>query len=101
LTGVDATAAVGLREGALSSDTTLAAFAAEHAFALTRFAYLLCGDQQLAEDLVQDAFLSLHRRFGATLPVAAPVAYARRTITNAAISRGRRRASRDGDRGAT
>lgn len=70
--------------------TTLTAFAAAHSLALTRFAYLLCADHQLAEDLVQDAFLSLYRRFGETLPIAAPVAYARRVIVNGQISRARK-----------
>jgi RNA polymerase sigma-70 factor (sigma-E family) len=73
--------------------TTLAAFAGEHGVALTRFAYLLCGDRGLAEDLVQDTYLALHRKYGATLPLDAPVAYTRRAIVNAFISRGRRRSS--------
>lgn len=73
--------------------TTLTAFAADHSLALTRFAYLLCGDHQLAEDLVQDAFVSMYRRFGETLPIAAPVAYARRVIVNGQISRARKRFS--------
>jgi RNA polymerase sigma-70 factor (sigma-E family) len=71
----------------------LADFAREHSVALTRFAYLICGDRALAEDLVQDAFLALYRRFGDTLPIAAPVAYVRRAIVNAHLSRKRRRAS--------
>jgi RNA polymerase sigma-70 factor (sigma-E family) len=70
---------------------TLAEFAAANTVGLTRFAYLLCGDRGLAEDLVQDAFAALYRRFGESLPVAAPVAYARRVIANANTSRGRRR----------
>ncbi len=72
---------------------TLAAFAETHSIGLTRFAYVLCGDRGLAEDLVQDAFTALYRRFGDTLPLDAPVAYARRTIVNAHVSYRRRRAS--------
>ena len=81
------------REGTLGGEQTLADFAAEQSVALTRFAYLLCGDRQRAEDLVQDAFLALHRRFGRTLSIAAPVAYARKAIVNAHISQSRKRAT--------
>lgn len=88
----------GYREGTLNSSsfptqTSLAQFAAQHSVALTRFAFLLCGDHQRAEDLVQDAYLALHRRFGAVLTVEAPVAYARRSIVNAHISQARRRSA--------
>lgn len=69
----------------------LADFAAEHSVALTRFAYLVCGDRGLAEDLVQDALMSLYRRFGDLVTVAAPVAYVRRAIVNGSISHARRR----------
>lgn len=82
-----------IREGALSDDRTLSGFAAEHSLTLTRFAYLLCADHQRAEDLVQDAFLSLYRRFGDALPLDAPLAYARRTIVNANVSRTRKRSA--------
>lgn len=68
----------------------LAAFAREHALALTRFAYLISGDRGLAEDLVQDVLLAMHRRFGASLALDDPSAYARRAIVNAHISRLRR-----------
>ena len=72
---------------------TLAGFAGEHGLALTRFAYVLCGDRGVAEDLVQDTYLALFRRYGAELPVEAPIAYARRAIVNGYVSRGRRRSS--------
>lgn len=75
------------------SAPTLADFARDHSVGLTRFAYLLCGDRGRAEDLVQDAFLALYRRFGEQLPLEAPVAYARRTIVNAHISHARRRSA--------
>jgi RNA polymerase sigma-70 factor (sigma-E family) len=73
--------------------TTLAEFAAAHGLGLTRFAYVLCGDRGTAEDLVQDTYLALYRRYGASVPVDAPVAYARRAIVNGYVSRGRRRSS--------
>jgi RNA polymerase sigma-70 factor (sigma-E family) len=72
---------------------TLTAFAAQHSVGLTRFAFVLSGDRQLAEDLVQDCLLALHRRFGETLPVDEPVAYARRVIVNGQVSRRRRLAA--------
>jgi RNA polymerase sigma-70 factor (sigma-E family) len=71
---------------------TLADFARDNSVTLTRFAYLICGDRGRAEDLVQDAFVALYRRFGEQLPLDAPVAYARRTIVNGYISHRRRRA---------
>ncbi|HEY2271221.1 MAG TPA: SigE family RNA polymerase sigma factor [Jatrophihabitantaceae bacterium] len=75
------------------SATSLAEFARANSVPLTRFAYVLCGDRGLAEDLVQDAFVALYRRFGPDLPIDAPVAYARRTIVNAHISHARLRSS--------
>jgi RNA polymerase sigma factor (sigma-70 family) len=39
---------------------------------------------------VQDCLLALHRRFGETLPIEAPVAYAHRVIVNNQVSRRRR-----------
>ncbi len=80
-------------EGPLSGQPTLEHFVTEHSVALTRFAFLLCGDRQRAEDLVQDAFLALHRRFGAVLTVDAPVAYARKAIVNTHLSASRKKSS--------
>lgn len=80
-------------EGVVSEGPTLAAFAAAQSVPLTRFAYLLCGDHQRAEDLVQDTFLAVYRRFGELLPVAAPVAYARKTLVNAYLASSRRRSA--------
>lgn len=75
--------------------TPLSDFVADQGAGLTRFAYLLCGDRGLAEDLVQETYLALYRRFGDMLTVAAPVAYARRAIVNAHISRSRVRAAHE------
>jgi RNA polymerase sigma-70 factor (sigma-E family) len=60
---------------------------------LLRFAYLLCGDHYRAEDLLQDVLLAMYRRFGDDLPLDNPVAYARRALVNANISRARRASS--------
>lgn len=68
-------------------------FASEHGLELTRFAYLISGDRNRADDLVQDVLLAMHRRFGGRLEIAQPLAYARRAIVNANISWSRRRSS--------
>jgi RNA polymerase sigma-70 factor (sigma-E family) len=55
---------------------------------MLRLAYLLTGSRSAAEDLVQDSFISLQPRYPA---LTAPVAYLRRTVTNACYSWHRRR----------
>lgn len=67
-------------------DVSLAAFAQKHGLSLTRFGYLVTGDRGRAEDLVQDVLLAMHRRFGPSLPLADPVAYARRAVVNAHLT---------------
>jgi RNA polymerase sigma factor (sigma-70 family) len=66
-------------------------YIAEHGLALTRFGYLVCGDRGRAEDLVQEVYLALYRRFGDDLPADLPAAYARTAIVRAQISHSRRR----------
>jgi RNA polymerase sigma-70 factor (sigma-E family) len=87
---VTATVAPNRRETRLDDQptrpATVVALADQHALGLTRFAYLISGDHGRAEDLVQDVFLSMYRKFGPTVPINAPVAYARRAIVNANIS---------------
>lgn len=73
----------------------LGGLAAEHGLALTRFAYLICGDRNRAEDLVQEVLLAMHRRFGPVLPLDNPLAYARRAIVNTNVSWSRRSTSRE------
>jgi RNA polymerase sigma-70 factor (sigma-E family) len=62
---------------------------------LLRFAYLLCGDRQRAEDLLQDVLLAMYRRFGDELPLDNPMGYARRALANANISWARRASSHE------
>jgi RNA polymerase sigma-70 factor (ECF subfamily) len=60
-----------------------------HATPLLRLAVVLTGDQRLAEDLVQDAFVRLHRS-GARPAAGTELAYLRRTVVNLAHGHHRR-----------
>ena len=57
---------------------------------LTRYGYLLCMDAQLAEDLTQQAFVALAKRWP-RLREDNPEGYARQVILHAVIDRSRRR----------
>ncbi|MGH2755795.1 MAG: RNA polymerase sigma factor, partial [Actinomycetota bacterium] len=57
----------------------------------TRVAYLLVGDRETAEDLVQEAFLRMAQRFHYILSPNSVEAYLRRTIINLAHNYHRRR----------
>jgi RNA polymerase sigma-70 factor (sigma-E family) len=72
---------------------TVADLARVHGLDLLRFGYLLCGDRQRAEDLLQDVLLAMHRRFPEAMPLDNPVGYARRALANANVSRARRLAT--------
>jgi RNA polymerase sigma factor (sigma-70 family) len=60
-----------------------------HASDAKRFAYLLCGDEELAADVVQEAFLRVARRLGALRNPDAFPWYLRRTIRNLVFMHGR------------
>jgi RNA polymerase sigma-70 factor (sigma-E family) len=59
---------------------------------LLRIAYLLCGDRQQAEDLLQDVLERMYPRWRRVH--SSPEAYARAALTNAAINRARQRKRR-------
>ncbi|WP_245862530.1 RNA polymerase sigma factor [Phycicoccus duodecadis] len=67
---------------------------AAHARGLVRLAWLLLHDEQDAEEVVQDAYVSLHRRWGRLDDPAAAAAYLRRSVVNGARSALRRRGVR-------
>lgn len=61
--------------------------------ALLRFAFVLCGDRHLAEDLVQEVLARIHRRWHRMAHVAQPDAYLRAAIVRQFLSWRRRRSS--------
>lgn len=64
---------------------------AEHALGLVRLAVLLVGDRASAEDVVQDAFLGLYRRWDRLPDTSAPLAYVRVSVVNGCRTALRRR----------
>jgi RNA polymerase sigma-70 factor (sigma-E family) len=64
----------------------------EHALGLVRFAFLLTGDRATAEDVVQDAFLGLHRHWDDVRDPGRLQAYLRTAVVNGSRSRHRRHA---------
>ena len=63
----------------------------EHALGLVRFALLLTGDRTSAEDIVQDAFLGLHRRWDQVEDPGRVLAYLRTAVVNGCRTLHRRR----------
>lgn len=80
----------------MGMDEEFAAFARRSYLPLVRRAFLLTGDRGEAEDLAQDALAALlvAWRRGALID---PERYVARTLTNRAVSRWRRRSSKDED----
>jgi RNA polymerase sigma-70 factor (sigma-E family) len=63
--------------------------------ALLRFAYVLCCDAHLAEDIVQEVLARLHRRWDKINAMHNPEAYVRTAIVRQFLSWRRRRAFRE------
>jgi RNA polymerase sigma-70 factor (ECF subfamily) len=60
-----------------------------HAGPARRFAFLICGDRELAADAVQDAFVRVTSRFGDLRSEDAFALYLRRTVLNVLRNRAR------------
>jgi RNA polymerase sigma-70 factor (sigma-E family) len=67
------------KPGATASVTALYA---EHALGLVRLAVVMLGDQPAAEDVVQDAFLGLYRRWDGLADPGKALAYVRSSVLN-------------------
>jgi RNA polymerase sigma-70 factor (sigma-E family) len=78
-------------DGRVDADTGVAALFRTHRLPMVRLALLLVDDLASAEDVVQDAFANLHRRWQALTSEAAAVGYLRTSVVNGARSALRRR----------
>ncbi|MBS2531400.1 SigE family RNA polymerase sigma factor [Catenulispora sp. NF23] len=71
-------------------DSEFTALVAARSLALRRMAYLMCGDWDQAEDLVQVAFIKLHSAWGRVRSDQGVDAYLRTTLLRACIDERRR-----------
>src|SRR5437867_4139062 len=86
-----------LRES-VDADTAVARLFREHRLHMVRFALLLVDDRETAEDVVQDAFAALHRRWHSIATPDAAVGYLRTSVVNGSRSVLRRRRTARGYR---
>lgn len=70
----------------MSADAAIASLYAAHWPALVRLAWLLVRDQGVAEDVVADALIGLHRRWDHLTDRDLALAYLRRSVVNASRS---------------
>jgi RNA polymerase sigma-70 factor (sigma-E family) len=68
------------------ADNAVAELYAAHWASLVRLAWLLLRDQSHAEEVVQDAFIAVHRAWGSLRRVDRAEAYLRRAVVNGARS---------------
>lgn len=71
-------------------EEVVARLVAERGDALTRYAYLVCGNRDDASDLVQDALVKTFGRLRNGFTIASAEAYVRRAILNTWLDSGRR-----------
>lgn len=81
----------------LGAAAAVSALYAGHALGLIRLAYIVLGNRQAAEDVVQDAFLGLYRRWPQLNEQAKALGYVRSSVLNGCRSELRRRPTADLD----
>jgi DNA-directed RNA polymerase specialized sigma24 family protein len=72
------------------ADTSVTALYQAHALGLIRFAYLMLGERQAAEDVVQEAFAGLYRRWAKLSDPGRALPYVRSSVLNGCRSQLRR-----------
>jgi RNA polymerase sigma-70 factor (sigma-E family) len=87
-TSIDQTYGVGVGQ---NSQGKLAELYAAHADSAKRLAFLLTGDNELSEDITQDAFVKIASRIGGLRNPDASATYLRRTVVNMSRSHFRRK----------
>jgi RNA polymerase sigma-70 factor (sigma-E family) len=75
----------------MASDEAFAAFMRANSASLFRTAFLLTGARASAEDLLQETLTRLYPKWDVVSRADSPIAYVRRSLTNAFISSGRRK----------
>jgi DNA-directed RNA polymerase specialized sigma24 family protein len=80
-----------LREPSVANNEAFAAFVRANSAPLFRTAFLLTGARAAAEDLLQETLSRLYPKWDLVVRANSPVAYVRRSMTNAFLSAGRRR----------
>jgi RNA polymerase sigma factor (sigma-70 family) len=83
---------VGVTDGTTRDDAAFVSFFESAVDAQVRRAYLLLGDKESANDVVQDAMVGLYRRWA---DVDEPAAYLTRSVINGCRDAVRRRVTRD------
>jgi RNA polymerase sigma-70 factor (sigma-E family) len=76
----------GGRSDVVTADMANTTLYAEHWTGLVRLAWLLLRDDQLAEEVAQEAFIAVHRRWDSIRDHARATAYLRRAVVNGARS---------------
>jgi RNA polymerase sigma-70 factor (sigma-E family) len=89
LSGRQAIEEAGMGSRRALREAEFADFAAARMHHLYRTAWMLCGDRQRAEDLVQETLIKVYSRWGSRIEH--PLAYARTTLTRTWIDQSRRR----------
>jgi RNA polymerase sigma-70 factor (sigma-E family) len=77
------------------AEVGFAGFVREHTSALLRTAYLLTGNTQSAEELVQDTLVRLYPKWERVAAADVPLAYVRRSLANGYINHQRRASRRE------
>ena len=90
--GPEATASRPGRGSPSGVEATVTALYQTHALRLIRLAYLMLGDRASAEDVVQEAFCGLYRRWSRLADSGSAVSYLRSCVLNGCRSQLRRRA---------